>query len=128
LDGPADLDWRGSPRYLYIAIPARNVIAVVTRAGSLVRTFAAPGSRPTGCCGYGFTMISDSATHTIYENGRPVITGLQTPVGIDENFTVGQDGYHWIWVVEAMTNYIYEYELVVGVEPASFGRVKALFR
>jgi hypothetical protein len=125
--GPADLDVRGFPRYLYVAIPDRNIIAVVNQTtGSLVSTFAAPGSRPTGCCGYGTTLISDSATHTIYEDGVPVITGIQTPVGIDEGFTA--DVGHFVWVLDAATNYIYRYDNWVGVAPASLGRVKALFR
>ena len=127
--GPADLDIRGFPISLYIAIPDRNVIAVVNpTTGSLVSTFAGPGSRPTGCCGYGMTLISDSATHTIYEDGRPVITDIQTPVGIDESHTLGQDIGHFIWVLDAATNYIYRYDKWTAVEPASLGRVKALFK
>ena len=127
--GPADLDIRGFPISLYIAIPDRNVIAVVNpTTGSLVSTFAGPGSRPTGCCGYGMTLISDSATHTIYEDGRPVIVGIQTPVGIDESHTLGQDIGHFIWVLDAATNYIYRYDKLADVGPASLGRVKALFR
>ncbi len=74
------------------------------------------------------TLISDSATHAIYEDGVPVITGIQTPVGIDDGYTVGQDIGRFIWVVEAATNYIYRYDQWTGVEPASLGRVKALFR
>jgi len=120
---------KGYPGSLYIAIPNRNVIAVVNpTTGSLVSTFAGPGSRPTGCCGYGMTLISDSATHTIYEDGRPVIVGIQTPVGIDEDHTVGQDIGHFIWVLDAATNYIYRYDNWVDVGPASLGRVKALFK
>lgn len=127
---PADLDIRGFPISLYIAIPDRNVIAVVNpTTGSLVSTFAGPGSRPTGCCGYGMTLISDSATHTIYEDGRPVIKDIQTPVGIDDIHTLGgQDIGYFIWVVDAATNYIYRYDKWTPVEPASLGRVKALFR
>jgi DNA-binding beta-propeller fold protein YncE len=127
--GPADLDVEEGYGYLYIAIPARNIIAVVNpTTGSLVSTFAAPGSRPTGCCGYGVTLIADSATHTIYEDGRPVITGIQTPMGIDDGHTLGQDIGYFMWVVDAATGYIYSYENWVGTEPASLGRVKALFR
>jgi hypothetical protein len=47
---------------------------------------------------------------------------------MDLEFSLGHDIYYWLWVVEAATNRIYRYELVVGVEPASLGRVKALFR
>ena len=130
IPGPADLDVRGYPLCLYVAIPDRNVIAVLDRTtGSLVSTFKGPGSRPTGCCGYGMTLISDSATHTIYEDGVPVITGIQTPVGIDEAHTTDStDIGHFLFVVDAATNYIYRYDDWVAVEPASLGRVKALFR
>lgn len=110
--GPADLDIRGYPLRLYVAIPNRNVIAVVNpTTGSLVSTFAGPGSRPTGCCGYGMTLISDSATHTIYEDGRPVIVGIQTPVGIDERHTTdNMDIGYSLSVLDAATNYMYWYE------------------
>jgi hypothetical protein len=126
--GPADLDVDEGLHYLYIAIPARNIIAVVNpTTGSLLSSFAGPGSRPTGCCGYGMTLIADSATHIIYENGRPVITGIQTPVGIDDAHTLGQDIGYFMWVVDAATGYIYRYDNWVGTDPASLGRVKALF-
>jgi hypothetical protein len=127
--GPAGLDIRGFPISLYIAIPDRNVIAVVNpTTGSLVSTFKGPGSRPTACCGYGMLLVADSATHTIYEDGVPVIRGIQTPVGIDEDHTLGYGVDHFIWILDAATNYVYRYDKLTGVEPASLGRVKALFR
>jgi hypothetical protein len=127
--GPADLDIRGFPISLYIAIPDRNVIAVVNpTTGSLVSTFKGPGSRPTACCGYGMLLVADSATHTIYEDGIPVIRGIQTPVGIDEAHTLGYGVDHFIWILDAATNYVYRYDKLTGVEPASLGRVRALFR
>ena len=116
-------------RYLEIAIPARNVIVVVdATTGSLVSTFAGPGSRPIACCGYQTTLIVDAATHTVYENGVPVITGIDTPVGADENFTT--DNYYelWLYVVDDATDRIYWYERTLAVAPASLGRVKALFK
>ncbi len=126
--GPADMniDWMAT-RYMEIAIPAQNVIAVVERTtGSLVRTFAGPGSRPIACCGYQTTLIVDAGTHTVYEDGVPVITGINTPVGADENFTT--DYEYWLYVVDDATDRIYWYERVVPVVPASLGRVKALFQ
>jgi hypothetical protein len=130
IPGPADLDIRETQSYLYVAIPARNIIAVVNQTtGSLVSTFAGPGSQPTGCCGYGMTLISDSATHTIYEDGVPVITGIQTPVGIDDQHTIdSMDIDYFLFALDAATNYIYRYDNLADVEPASLGRVKALFR
>jgi hypothetical protein len=113
---------------LDIAIPDRNIIAVVDeKTGSLVRTFVAPGSRPTACCGYQTTLIADSATHTIYENGVPVITGIETPVGADEDATTDNDYYVALFVVDDATDHIYYYNNTVEVAPASLGRVKALF-
>jgi hypothetical protein len=121
------MDLRWSPLNLYIAIPNRNIIAVVDEdTGSLVSTYKAPGSRPTACCGYQTTLIADAATHTVYENGVPVITGIATPVGADENFTLDYD--LWVYVVDDATDRIYMYEKTVAVAPASLGRVKALFR
>jgi len=120
------MDLRWYPSDLYIAIPDRNIIAVVDEdTGSLVSTFKAPGSRPTACCGYGTLLVADAATHTIYEDGVPVITGIATPVGADDNFTLDYD--YWVYVVDDATDHIYRYERVTAVIPASLGRVKALF-
>ena len=120
------MDLRWAPSKLYIAIPDRNIIAVVDETtGSLVSTFKAPGSRPTACCGYQTTLIADAATHTVYENGVPVITGIATPVGADDNFTLDYD--YWVYVVDDATDRIYWYERVLAVAPASLGRVKVLF-
>ncbi len=75
------------------------------------------------------TLISDSATHTIYEDGVPVIRGIQTPVGIDERHTTDNtDIGYFLFVLDAATNYIYRYDKWTPVEPASLGRVKALFK
>ncbi len=127
IDGPADLDLGWNPRDLLIAIPDRNIIAVVDETtGSLLSTFKAPGSRPTACCGYQTTLIADAATHTVYENGVPVITGIATPVGADENFYLDYD--LWLYVVDDATDRIYWYERTLAVAPASVGRIKALFR
>ncbi len=125
---PADMDLRWSPRNLYIAIPDRNIIAVVNEdTGSLVSTFKGPGSRPTACCGYQTTLIADAATHTIYENGVPVITGIETPVGADWDATTDNDYSVTLFVADDATDRIYIYIKTVAVLPASLGRVKALF-
>jgi hypothetical protein len=126
IPGPADMDLRWYPSDLYVAIPDRNIIAVVNETtGSLVSTFRAPGSRPTACCGYGTTLIADAATHTIYENGVPVITGIETPVGADEEATTD---FVALYVVDDATDRMYMYVSGMPVEPASLGRVKALFQ
>ena len=126
--GPADIDFLWYTYQLCIAIPDQNIIAVVDRTtGSLVSTFAGPGSRPTACCGYQTTLIADAATHTVYENGVPVITGIATPVGADEDASTDNDYYVMLYVVDDATDHIYYYNKTVEVAPASLGRVKALF-
>jgi hypothetical protein len=128
ITGPADIDFPlVGPYYLHIAIPARNLIAVVNQTtGSLVSTFAGPGLRPTAITGYQTTLIADSATHTIYENGVPVITGITTPVGADVDASTD---YHVnLFVVDDATDRIYIYRKTVAVAPASLGRVKALYK
>ena len=126
--GPADMNLNWISGYLDITIPDRNIIAVVDETtGSLVSTLVAPGSRPTACCGYQTTLIADAVTHTVYENGVPVITGLETPVGADERVSTDNDYYVGLFVVDDFTDHIYIYVKTVAVAPASLGRVKALF-
>jgi hypothetical protein len=125
---PADMNLNWLTGYLDIAIPDMNVIAVVTTSGSLVQTFKAPGSRPTACCGYQSTLIADSATHTVYEDGVPVITGIETPVGADEEASTDNDYTVWVLVVDDATDRVYLYEKAMEVVPGSLGRVKALFQ
>ncbi|UCH77943.1 MAG: hypothetical protein JSU81_09500 [Candidatus Coatesbacteria bacterium] len=119
-----------SPPGLQVAIPDRNIIAVINTAGSLLATYAGPGARPTGCWGYAHTYVSDAATHTIYENGVPVITGIQTPVGLSGRTLTAPPYDMGLYVVDDATDRYYYYGRVseTRVEPASLGRVKALFR
>lgn len=129
-DGPADLDYRGSfPPCLHVAIPDRNIIALVDKdTGSLVRTIPGPGRRPTGCCGYAHLYVADAATHTVYENGVPIVTGMQKPVGLGYAAVTAPPYDIDLFVVDDATDYFYVYFNVTGVEPASLGRVKALFK
>ncbi|UCH79466.1 MAG: hypothetical protein JSU81_05820 [Candidatus Coatesbacteria bacterium] len=127
--GPADIGWDLVSPYLYVAIPNRNLIALVNRTtGSLVGTIAGPGSRPTGCGGYRGLFVTDSATHTVYLDGRPILTGIQTPVGFDDINTIGHDIGTAIFIPDDATDRVYIYDDWVTVVPASLGRVKALFR
>jgi hypothetical protein len=73
-------------------------------------------------------LIADSATHTIYEDGVPVITGIETPVGADEDASTDFDYHVNLFVVDDATDRIYIYRKTVVVAPASLGRVKALFK
>jgi hypothetical protein len=125
--GPADMGYAYPGPYLYIAIPDRNVIAVVNPGtGSLASSFRAPGSRPTACCSFGACFRADSATHTIYYDGSPIITTVQTPTGLGElSTTVDATFLH---VADDATDRVYVYRSGAPVSPASLGRVKALFR
>ena len=128
LDGPADCEfaWPG----FIVAIPDRNIIALLNyTTGSLIRTYAGPGRRPIGCGGYAHFYVSDSATHTVYEDGVPVITGIQTPVGFSYAWGMAPP-YDWhLYIVDDATDHYYCYiRSVSAVEPASLGRVKALFK
>jgi hypothetical protein len=129
LAGPADLD-RGFGSKLYVPIPGRNVIAVLDEnTGSLVSTFSGPGSRPTACGGYpGEFFVADSATHAVYEEGKPVITAIRTPTGFGNIALMVDGSVAGIYVADDATNYIYFYRNASPVAPASLGRVKALFR
>ena len=132
VDGPADMErrwYQGTLYYLHVAIPGRNIIAVVNQTtGSLVSTFSGPGSRPTACGGPPFQFfVADSGTHAVYEEGKVVISGITTPVGFD--YTAITDGWvDQLFVVDDATDRIYFYRDSSGVAPASLGRVKALFR
>jgi hypothetical protein len=112
-----------------VAIPARNLIALLDwTTGSLVGTYAGPGSRPTGASGYAHIYVADAGTHIIYENGVPIITGIQTPVGLGSAWFMTPPYDLEIYVIDDATDRYYYYRWSSsGVEPASLGRVKALF-
>jgi len=125
--GPADMTRAYPGPYLYVAIPDRNVIAVVNAAtGSLVSSFPAPGSRPTACCSYGACFVADSAEHAVYFEGKPIVTAIQTPTGLDEMSSTFDVTF--LYVADDATDRLYVYQSGVPVLPASLGRVKALFR
>ena len=139
LPGPAGMDitydYSPSGGYLFVAIPAQNLIAEINQnTGSLMRTFAAPGVHPTayGAVAYshGYPYyVTDDYTHKVYKNATPVIT-LQNPVGFSYwSNTNGQ--ITLIFVVDDTTDYIYVYETdetYSSAAPASLGRIKALFK
>jgi hypothetical protein len=127
LAGPADMTLVYPGLYLYVAVPTRNVIAVVNPGtGSLVSSFAGPGSRATACAGYSGSYVGDDATHTVYHGGKPLVTGIASPLGLEEVSTWLDATY--LYVVDDATDRMYMYESGMPVEPASLGRVKALFR
>jgi len=129
-NGPADLDFTGYLGGLSVAIPDRNIIALLDRTtGSLIGTYAGPGSRPTGACGSAHFYVADAGTHTIYENGVPIIAGIQTPVGLANTISTAPPYDIKLYVVDDATDYYYYYARESGpISPASLGRVKALFQ
>lgn len=114
---------------MLVAIPESNILAgLYLTTGSLVGTYAGPGRRPTACCGYAHSYVSDAATHTIYENGVPIIRGIQTPVGLGYTAYTAPPYDMRLYVIDDATDRYYFYQRTTGgIEPASFGRVKALF-
>jgi DNA-binding beta-propeller fold protein YncE len=127
LDGPADMTWAYAGNYAYVAIPGRNVIAAVDAdTGSLIRTYAGPGKSATSCAGYSGAYVGDADTHTVYLNGKPLITDIASPLGLEEVSTWLDATY--LYVVDDATDQMYMYVSGMPVGPASLGRVKALFR
>jgi hypothetical protein len=126
ISGPADMTSGYSGDVVCIAIPEGNVIAAVNMTtGSLVSTYTGPGARPTSCCSHNAAFVADEATHTIYLDALPIITGIDTPVGLGELSTTDAT---FLYVIDDATDYCYVYQSDVAVEPASIGRVRALFR
>jgi hypothetical protein len=129
-DGPADLGLkRFFPYGFLVAIPDRNIIALLNlTTGSLITTYAGPGQRPTGCCGYAHLYVADAATHTVYEDGVPIITGIQTPSGLGHTAYTAPPYDKELYVIDDATDYYYWYTRTSeDIVPGSLGRVKALF-
>jgi hypothetical protein len=126
--GPADCEfaWPG----FIVAIPDQNIVALLNyTTGSLLGTYAGPGSRPIGCGGYAHFYVADSGTRAIYEDGVPIITSLRSPVGFSYTWSMAPPYDIFVYVVDDATNYFYNYVRDGNaVAPASLGRVKALFR
>ena len=131
-DGPADLGIKSfNPSGLLVAIPDRNILALLDRTtGSLLGTYAGPGSRPMGYYGYAHMYVADAGTQTIYENYVPVITGIQEPVGFSGlAYTAPPYDIELFVIDDATDRYYYYYRSSeTSVAPASLGRVKALFK
>jgi len=130
LPGPAGIDGGSSTR-LEVAIPDMNVVAAVNPTeGYLISAFRGPGLRPTSCVYDNWGYVGDARTHTIYYLRQyPIITGIETPSGMSHyERPLDTEGGYGLYIVDAATKYIYNYEPNAAVGPASLGRVKALFR
>jgi len=132
-DHPADLS--GAYYDKYVAIPAENVALKLTTTGSIVSSFRGPGTRLTAIQANHSTdgVVGDPATGRVYFFGFGTFP-LSAPVGVwADRKTCDNDDeppYTFVWVVDAATNYIFQLRYSGGenIKPASFGRVKALFK
>jgi len=124
---PADLSrWA-----LYAAIPDENLAIEITTTGSILSSFRGPGTRLTAidACNITEAVLGDPATHKVYFSGYG--TGyLDAPVAVCADRLADGPPYVHILVVDSTTNYVYLFKWVgsEAVAPASFGRVKALFK
>jgi len=133
LPGPAGISW-GALKQLEVTIPELNVLAALDfKEGYLISAFRGPGLRPTACLGENGEFIGDAGTHTVYQRSGsrwyPIITGIETPAGMSAyKYIYDTPPGMGLYIVDAATKYIYNYENNAPVTPASLGRVKALFQ
>ena len=131
LPGPAGIDYGGWPLRLEVTIPNMNVVAALDlEEGYLISAFRGPGLKPTSCVGDNWAFVGDAGTHTIYVRifRDPIITGIEIPSGISVyNYIKDTEPDMGLYVVDAATKYIYNYEDNAPVAPSSLGRIKALF-
>ncbi len=126
-DRPADI---GNGSWRWIAIPNENLAIQLNVQGSIISTFAGPGSRFTGYFGRGLgdNIIGDPATHKLYFSGWGT-ANLSEPIGVWASETSGEPPWRYIFVIDKATNYIFWFGWSgqQPVSPASLGRVKGLF-
>ena len=131
--GPADMEIDTDYPYyrLHVAIPDSNVIAVLNRTtGSLVSSYAGPGTRPTSCGGRRAVLIADADEGKVYYKGVGwILSGFDTPTGLGSVESADTRPHGWVYVVDAGKDMIYVWGTdTCSVYPASVGRVKALFK
>jgi hypothetical protein len=102
--------------------------AKYTTAGSLVATFTPPfGFADLGC--YGHKLWSGGPNKFMYNittNGSVVAS---FPVPGDGNASGAAFDGQYLWLINPTNKYVYQVDIdVVGVGPASIGKVKALYR
>jgi len=130
-DHPADISTY--PWGLFVAIPDENLALELTRNGSILGSFASPGTRltaiqaNTGPLEY---ICGDQDTHRVYFKGYGELP-LGQPSAIWATMYTGDDlPINWFMVLDSATQYVYVVQWYgpEAVAPASLGRVKALFR
>ncbi|MGD8719014.1 MAG: DUF5050 domain-containing protein [Candidatus Zixiibacteriota bacterium] len=117
--------------HLWVSSDATDYVYRVTTSGSLAASFAAPGDNSAGLDWDGdYLWLADSSGDSkIYQltTSGSVMRMLDVPVGRAAG--VAFDGTY-VWYANYVgAKYVYRITIGdVGVEPASFGRLKALFR
>lgn len=94
----------------------------------MVSTFPGPGTKLYCCGGYSSFYVGDADTHTIYENGTPVLTGIETPTGLDIVATTKGPSEIHLAIADDATDKIYIYGNYTVTIPSSLGRVKAVYK
>lgn len=120
----------------YFAIPNENLIIQLNTAGSIVASAPGPGTRVT-CVdlkNLGYGPAGDIEQRKVYFLPSWGYAHVAEPVGVYANWITG-DGeqepiYKEVWVVDKSSIYVlvFLWNPAVAITPASFGRVKALFR
>jgi len=127
---PADMEMTYGSQ-LHVAIPDRNIVAVVNAAtGSLVSTYAGPGTRPTSVGSFGAVVIADADEGKIWHRyGQSwILSGFNNPTGVSGLQTITQS-VEIFFIADAADDTVYVWGSdTCTVFPASLGRVKALFR
>ena len=118
--------------YLWVSSSTTNYVYRITTTGSLVASFAAPGGDAAGLDWDGrYLWLADAATtdSSLYRltTTGSVLWQFKVPTG--RVYGVAFDGTY-VWY-DSMANPKNCYRVTISgnaVEPASFGKVKALFR
>ncbi|MEE9457537.1 MAG: hypothetical protein V3W11_10355 [bacterium] len=111
-----------------VAIPGDNVVLYLTSTGSIVRTVVGPGKRVTAYHPWGGILAGDTQTGKVYTYAGT--TNVSAVAGISPGNWPMSAPYSNFFVTDMATNTVqgWVWAAIQPVAPASFGRVKALFR
>jgi len=106
-----------------VAIPDENLILYMTTTGSVVSSETGPGSRVTATA----LAVGDEGTHTVYTWDGDF--RVSAPGGVVSAAHQG-NRYYNVWVTDMASNtfQFWGHDPEPAIDPASLGRVKALFR
>jgi len=128
-DHPADISTR--PWDLFAAIPDENLALELTTNGSILGSFAGPGTRLTAIQANRPTeyICGDAATGRVYIKGYGEFPLAQPSAIWATMYTWDDLPINWFLALDSATQYAYVvwWHGPEAVAPASLGRVKALF-